>query len=50
MRVGILFVYVDYHRKGAAHRVGLQPQIGPLLAGCLPRDIDIDVAPGAIQM
>jgi hypothetical protein len=43
MRVGIMFVYVDYHRQGAAHRVGLQPQIGPLIAGSLPRDIDIDV-------
>ena len=43
MRVGILFVYVDYHRKGQRRRFAMQPQIGPLLAGLLPRDIDIDI-------
>ncbi|MET0218296.1 MAG: radical SAM protein [Burkholderiales bacterium] len=43
MRVGIIFVYVDYHRRGRKNRVSMQPQIGPLIAGLLPRDIEIDV-------
>jgi hypothetical protein len=34
---------MDYHRRGAAHRGVLQPQIGPYIAGLLPRDIDIHV-------
>ena len=43
MRVGIIFVFVDYHRNGAHHRGFLQPQVGPLIAGLLPADIDIEV-------
>ncbi len=43
MRIGILSVYVDYHRRGRKNRVSLQPQIGPLLAGLLPRDVEIDI-------
>jgi radical SAM family protein len=43
MRVGIIFVYVDFHRKGRHHRGVLQPQIGPLIAALLPADIEIDV-------
>ncbi len=43
MRVGIIFVYTDYHRRGKRNRFAMQPQIGPLLAGLLPRDIEIDI-------
>ncbi len=43
MRVGIMFVYVDYHRRGRHNRFAMQPQIGPLLAGLLPRDIEIEI-------
>ncbi len=43
MKVGIVSVFVDYHRRGGKNRLSLQPQIGPLLAGLLPRDIEIDV-------
>src|SRR5215469_4223443 len=43
MRVGIIAAYMDYHRRGAQHRGVLQPQIGPLIAALLPRDVDVDV-------
>lgn len=43
MRVGIIFVFMDFHRKGKKYRGILQPLIGPLVAGLLPRDIEIDV-------
>lgn len=43
MRVGIISVFMDYHRRGAHHRGVLQPQIGPLIAALLPDDAEIDV-------
>ena len=43
MRVGIISVFTDYHRRGSHHRGALQPQIGPLVAALLPSDLDIDV-------
>ena len=43
MRIGVISVFVDYHRRGAKNRVSLQPQIGPLIAGLLPHDVEIDV-------
>jgi hypothetical protein len=43
MRVGIISVFTDYHRRGAHHREFLQPQIGPLLAALLPPDIEIEI-------
>ncbi len=43
MRVGIVSVYVDYHRRGKKNPHSLQPQIGPMLAGLLPRDIEIEI-------
>jgi radical SAM superfamily enzyme YgiQ (UPF0313 family) len=43
VRVGILTVFVDYHRRGAHHRGVLQPQIGPLLAALLPAWVDVEV-------
>jgi hypothetical protein len=43
MRVGIIVVFVDYHRKGKHHRGVLQPQIGPLIAALLPADVDVEV-------
>ena len=43
MRVGIISVYVDYHRRGRKNRLAMQPGIGPLLAGLLPRDVEIEV-------
>jgi radical SAM superfamily enzyme YgiQ (UPF0313 family) len=43
MRIGIISVYVDYHRRGRKNRLAMQPGIGPLLAGLLPRDAEIDL-------
>ena len=43
MRVGILSVYMDYHRKGERNRGILQPQAGPLIAALLPPDVDVEV-------
>lgn len=43
MRVGIIFVFMDFHRKGGKYRGALQPLIGPLIAGLLPSDIEIEV-------
>jgi len=43
MRVGIIFVYMDYNRKGAHNRGVLQPQIGPLIAALLPPDVEVEV-------
>lgn len=43
MKVGIIAVYTDYHRRGAHHRGVLQPQIGPLIAALLPADAEIDL-------
>jgi len=43
MRIGIISVYVDYHRRGRKNRLAMQPGIGPLLAGLLPRDADVEV-------
>ena len=42
MKVGIISVFVDYHRRGAKNRFALQPQIGPLLGGLLPADAEIE--------
>lgn len=49
MRIGVMSVFVDYHRRGAKNRVSLQAQIGPLIAGLLPRDIEIDIVNGTWQ-
>jgi len=43
MRVGIISVFTDYHRRGRHHRGVLQPQVGPLIAALLPKDLDIHV-------
>ena len=43
MRVGIIFVFMDFHRKGGKYHGVLQPLIGPLVAGLLPQDIEIEV-------
>lgn len=43
MRIGIVSVYVDYHRRGRRNPLAMQPQIGPLLAGLLPPDEQIEV-------
>src|SRR3712207_2285441 len=43
MRVGIIFAFIDFHRKGRKYHGALQPLIGPLIAGLLPRDIEIEV-------
>ncbi len=43
MKIGIISVFTDYHRRGAHHRGVLQPQIGPLIAALLPGDADIHV-------
>lgn len=42
MRIGIIFVYVDYHRRGRKNHAALQSQIGPLIGGLLPDDIEIE--------
>ncbi len=43
MRVGVIFVYMDYNRKGAHHRGVQQPQIGPLIAALLPPETEVEV-------
>ena len=43
MRVGVIFVFMDFHRKGRKYRGALQPLIGPLVAALLPLGTDIDV-------
>jgi radical SAM family protein len=43
MRVGIVSVFVDYHRRGRKNRLAMQPGIGPLLAGLLPRGAEIEI-------
>jgi hypothetical protein len=43
LRVGIISVYTDYHRHGRHNRIAMQPQIGALIAGLLPRGIDIEI-------
>ena len=43
MRVGIIFVFRDYHRRGRRNRTSMQPQIGPMLAGLLPDSADIEI-------
>lgn len=43
MRVAIISVFVDYHRRGAHHRGVLQPQIGPLIAALLPDSADVEI-------
>lgn len=43
MRVAIISVFTDYHRRGQPHRGTLQPQIGPLIAALLPDDADVDI-------
>lgn len=43
MRVGIVSVFVDYHRRGRKNPHSLQPQVGPLIAGLLPRGIEIEI-------
>lgn len=42
MRVGIISVFVDYHRRGRKNRMALQPQIGPLIGALLPDDAEVD--------
>lgn len=43
MRVGILTAFMDYHRRGEKNHGGLQPGIGPVIAGMLPRDVEVEV-------
>src|SRR4029453_15998115 len=43
IKVGIISVFVDYHRRGQHKRGLLQPQAAPLTAGCLPLDADIEI-------
>ena len=43
MKIGVIFAYMDFHRKGQHHRGVLQPQIGPLIAALLPADADVHV-------
>src|SRR5689334_6528050 len=49
MRVGVLFVYVDYNRNGAHYRGALQPQIGPLVASLLPPEVEVEVINDTIE-
>jgi hypothetical protein len=43
LRVGIISVFTDYHRRGAPHRGALQPQVGPLIAALLPSDVEVEI-------
>lgn len=43
MRVAIISVFTDYHRRGGHHRGALQPQIGPLIAALLPDEAQVEI-------
>lgn len=43
MKVAIISVFVDYHRRGAHHRGALQPQIGPVIASLLPDWCEVEI-------
>lgn len=43
IKVGIVSVFVDYHRRGDHKHGVLQPQAAPLIAGCLPADVDVEI-------
>jgi hypothetical protein len=43
MKVAIISVFIDYHRRGRHHRGGLQPQIGPLVAALLPDWCEVEI-------
>jgi hypothetical protein len=43
MKIGIISVYVDYHRRGRKNRLSMQPGIGPLLAGLLSPSDEIEI-------
>ncbi len=43
MKIGIISAYMDHYRRGEHNRGVLQPQIGPLIAGLLPQDADIEI-------
>jgi len=43
MRVGVISVYTDYHRRGAHHRGVLQPHVGALIAALLPAAVQVEV-------
>jgi len=43
LRVGIISVFTDYHRRGGRNRLAMQPGIGPLIAGLLPREVETDL-------
>jgi hypothetical protein len=43
LRVAVVSVFIDYHRRGRHHRGVLQPQVGPLIAALLPGDAQIDL-------
>jgi Radical SAM superfamily len=43
VKIGIISAYIDFQRKGNDNRGVLQPQIGPLIAGLLPKNADIEV-------
>jgi radical SAM superfamily enzyme YgiQ (UPF0313 family) len=43
MKIGIISVHVDYHRRGRKNRLAMQPGIGPVLAGLLPRHDEVEI-------
>ena len=43
VRVGIISVFVDYHRRGAHKHGVLQPQAAPLIAALLPPDVEVHI-------
>ena len=43
MKIGIISIYMDYRRRGEKSLGAPQPGIGPLIAGLLPGNIEIDV-------
>lgn len=43
LRVAIIAVFTDYHRRGAHHRTVLQPQIGALIAALLPDSAQVEL-------
>ena len=46
MRVGIIVGFLNHHRRDRPLRGVVQPQIGALIAGLLPGDVEIEVING----
>jgi len=49
MKIAVIAVYVDFERGARRNNGVLQPQIGTLIAGLLPLDVDVDVVNDTVE-